>query len=237
MGARLVLIMLISFRNTACFIVMPRPFSAGSTRQLRHLPLRHLPPRLLGDDKGKLVELVDESSGKSLSCFVAGSVNVEGILYAALYPANAPATLATMEQGRLTPLDTETETAVMVAAQAACLKVGAELLDSPVVLTLTGEAIDKDLDLDAERGSGSWDGDSDDEDMVVVADFEFENKQIFVLRMLDPIYVAGREGPTEQVYVVPTDEEMDTVGVAIEELVEEIEESLNAQFDEDELAP
>jgi hypothetical protein len=180
---------------------------------------------------------MDEASGKSLSCYVAGSVDVEGTLFAALYPADAPATLATMEQGRLTPLDGEMETAVMPAAQAACLKVGATLLDSPVVLTLTGEAIDRDMDLDAERGSDALDGDDEDEDMVVVADFEFEDQQIFVLRMLDPIYVAGRKGPTERVYLVPTDGEMETVGDAIDELVEEIEEALDAQFGDDEMGP
>mmetsp|Transcript_7115 Transcript_7115/g.20101 ORF Transcript_7115/g.20101 Transcript_7115/m.20101 type:complete len:230 (-) Transcript_7115:263-952(-) len=195
-------------------------------------------PRLLNGGENTLVQLFDESSKKSLSCFVAGTVDVEGTLYGALFPVNAPATVGTMKNGSLSPLEPEVEAAAMSAAQAACLEMGAELLDTPVVLTLAGEAIQEDMELDVRRVVSGADHDSEDDDMVVVADFSFEGQQMFVLRMLDPVYVVGRQGLHPQHFVVPTDEEMDVVGGAIEQLVEEIEEALDLGLDsETEMSP
>ena len=58
--------------------------------------------------------------------------------------------------------------------------------------------------------------------LVVLADFVHEGKTIFVLRMLDPVYVVGRCGPDGS-YTVPSDEEMESVGDVVEDLVGEID--------------
>ncbi|EOD16155.1 hypothetical protein EMIHUDRAFT_202655 [Emiliania huxleyi CCMP1516] len=180
------------------------------------------------------VNLEEAGGGRVLPCFVAGTVDVEGTTYAALYPANAPATLATQSEGTLEPLDPAFETTLLPAAKAACRAVGAELHDTPVVLTASGEAVERDYEL-IEDAAPSFDG-SDDEDMVVLADFVHEGKTIFVLRMLDPVYVVGRCGPDGS-YTVPSDEEMESVGDVVEDLVGEIEDALDAEEDMAEDAP
>ena len=59
--------------------------------------------------------------GRVLPCFMAAELEYEGQTYAALYPVDAPVSLATMTNERLTPLDQRLETeSVVTAAAAAC---------------------------------------------------------------------------------------------------------------------
>jgi len=225
----MLLLLLMQLQSTMSYSLLATPRLLALSRSLGFTQ-----PRMQEDGA---VRLLDESSGKTLQCFVAGTVYVEGTMYAALYPADAPATMGTMDDEKLTPLDPDMEAAVFPAAQSACAVVGVELMDTPVVLTVAGEVIEADMEMDAERGGDSMD-DEEDEDMVVVADFAYEGQRVFVLRMLDPVYVVGRAGSDASTYVVPTDAEMDLVGSAIEELVEEIEEALDEEYDDDdEMAP
>lgn len=182
-----------------------------------------------------MVDLLEESTGKILSCFVADTVEVDGQIYAALYPADAPVTLGFMQGGRLQPLDGGEEEGVMAAAMAACATVGAELHDTPVVLTASGEAIEAEIDLDASREPGPLPADGEDEeDMVAVVDFMVDGVQHFVLRLLDPVYVVGKRSADKKSYVVPSDEEMDEVEDLVQQLVEDIEEQFDDEFDDDE---
>ena len=54
--------------------------------------------------------------------------------------------------------------------------------------------------------------------------------------MLDPVSVVGRCGPDGS-YTVPSDEEMESVGDVVEDLVGEIEDALDAEEDMAEDAP
>ena len=184
-----------------------------------------------GDDDDILeaeVDLVEPETGKVLPCFMAASLEYEGEMFAALYPVNAPVSLATMlNDDRLVPLEEEVETPNMLAAaSAACAAADIELLPTPVVLTATGPGLEL-VDGDAEALEYADDGE-ETEEALVLAEFEHEGIDVLVVQTLDPLYVVGKK-VDDKTFAVPTDNEIDAVSDTIEQLVVEFEEG----FDDD----
>lgn len=182
------------------------------------------------------VTLLDERDEKTLSCYVAGNIESGGVIFSALYPANAPVSLAAMEGGKLMPLEADMEDKAFPLAKAACaaLRPPVELIDSAVVLTATGDWLGMEEEEDPASDSSEddlGDLDDDDEEVLVVTSFDGPTgAEVFVVRTLDPLYVIGKSvGETS--YTVPSDEELDAVGPLIEKLVEEVEMAFDAEED------
>ncbi len=179
------------------------------------------------------VDLLEPGTGKVLPCFMAASLEYEGDTFAALYPVNAPVSLATLLNGeRLVPLDEELESdALLAAATAACASADIELLSTPVVLTAKGPGLEA-VDGDAEALEYADDADDDEtEEALVLAELEHEGLEVLVVQTLDPLYVVGKK-VEEQRFAVPTDLEIDAVSDTIEQLVVEFEEGFEDDDDD-----
>ena len=174
---------------------------------------------------------MEPGSGKVLPCFMAASLEYEGETFAALYPVNAPVSLATMlNDERLVPLDEDVETDELVAAATAiCASSNIELLPTPVVLTARGPGLEVS-DGDAEALEYADDGEGEEtEEALVLAEFDFKGLGVLVVQTLDPLYVVGKK-IDDKTFAVPTDNEIDAVSDTIEQLVVEFEDG----FEDDE---
>jgi len=215
----------------------------------RHIAVCAAPPRAASpflqsfddddEEEGRAaeVQLVEPASGRILPCFMAASLEWEGEVFAALYPVDAPVSLATMQNERLVPLDEELETDAMIdAAEKACAASDIELLRTPVVLTAKGPGLEL-VDGDAEALEYAEDGEDDEtEEALLLAEFYHDGVEVIVVQTLDPLYVVGKK-VDDQSFAVPTDNEIDAVGDTIEQLVAEFEEGFaedDAEFGDDE---
>ena len=89
------------------------------------------------------VNLLEPGTGRVLTCFMAASLEFEGETFAALYPVDAPCTLAEMNGDRLMPIDEDKESdALLEQCVAACAEASIELMDTPVVLTARGPGLE-----------------------------------------------------------------------------------------------
>ena len=171
-----------------------------------------------------------------LPCFMAASLEYQKDVFAALYPVDAPVSVAQMEDGRLVPLDQELETdAVIDAAIKACSQADIELLRTPVVLTARGpglELVDGDAEALELGGAGEDDEDEETEEALVLAELEHDGLQLLIVQTLDPLYVVGKK-VNEKKYAVPKDEEIEDVSETIEQLVVEFEDSFEDDDDDD----
>ena len=153
---------------------------------------------------------------------MAASLEYEGETFAALYPVNAPTSLARLvNDERLVPLEEELETdAMLAAATTSCAAADIELLQTPVVLTAKGPGLEV-VDGDAEALEYADDGENDEtEEALVLAEFEHEGVEVLVVQTLDPLYVVGKK-VNENTFAVPSDDEIDAVSETIEQLVVE----------------
>ena len=165
---------------------------------------------------------------------MAAAVEYEGDFFAALYPVDAPVCLAQMlNDERLVPLDEDLETDAMIeAATKACAQNEIELLQTPVVLTARGpdlenpEAFNEALEY-AENGE-----EEETEEALVLAELQHDGHDVLVVQTLDPLYVVGKKVEDGK-FLVPTDEEIDSVSETIEALVMEFEEAFEDDSDDD----
>lgn len=185
-------------------------------------------------DDAPEVDLIEPGTSRILPCFMAASLEYEGETYAALYPVNAPITLAESVDGRLVPLEEERETPELIAAcTKACKSRDIELLETPVVLTACGPGLEL-IDDESMRSIEYNDEDGDDdesEEALVLAELSHSGQDVIVVQTLDPLYVVGKK-LDETSYAVPTDDEIDAVQDTIEELVVEFEEGFDEEDDD-----
>ena len=180
------------------------------------------------------VELLEESTGRTLPCFIAVSVASEdGTTYGALYPVDAPVSLAVMQDERLVPIPSELETDECIAAAVeVCAQSNIELVRTPVVLTARGPGLEL-VDGDAEALELGVDADEEDtEEALVLAEFVHDGNEILVVQTLDPLYVVGRK-TEDRIFVVPTDKEVEEVSDPIEQLVAEFEDAFEDDDEDD----
>lgn len=180
------------------------------------------------------VELLEESTGRTLPCFIAVSVASEdGTTYGALYPVDAPVSLAVMQDERLVPIPSELETDDCIAAAVeVCAQSNIELVRTPVVLTARGPGLEL-VDGDAEALELGLDADEEDtEEALVLAEFVHDGNEILVVQTLDPLYVVGRK-TEDRIFVVPTDKEVEEVSDPIEQLVAEFEDAFEDDDEDD----
>lgn len=181
------------------------------------------------------VELVETSSGDILPCFMAASLEYEGATYAALYPVNAPVSLAEQVDERLVPFEDEGD-AVLSAASAALAANEIELLRTPVVLTASGPGLDN-YEGDAEALEYAEGDDEETEEALLLGEFEHDGKELLIVQMLDPLYVVGKQAKAnEKQFTVPSEEEMEAVSDTIEQLVIEFEEGFDEDDDDDDFS-
>lgn len=190
-------------------------------------------PSLLLHVTASQVDLIEEGADLPLPCYIAASVEWEGNTFGALYPVEAPVSLAMMENDRLVPLSTELETPAVVAAAAeVCAQSNIELVRTPVVLTARGPGLEL-VDGDAEALEiGVVDDEEETEEALVLAEFSHDGRDILVVQTLDPLYVVGKK-VTEKTFTVPTDEEVEEVSDTIEQLVAEFEDAFDDDDDDD----
>ncbi len=207
----------------------------------RHSALHRLfRPRLRPPDPPLVlsqVDLLEESSGRILPCFLAAQLKYNSETFAALYPVDAPVSLAEMVGDRLMPIDPARETPeLMELAKGACAESGITLLETPVVLTASsGPELDAIEDEGEPVEFADDEEDDEGEEALILAQFDDqEGASIMVVQTLDPLYVVGKEmaGKGKR-YSIPSDEEIDAVSDAIEELVVEFEDQLDAADDDD----
>ena len=164
---------------------------------------------------------------------MAASLEYEGETFAALYPVDAPVSLATMINGeRLGPHDESLESAALTAAApAACAAHQIELLPTPVVLTAKGPGLEL-VEGEAEALEYADDGDDEEtEEALVLAELTHEGVEVLIVQTLDPLYVVGKK-TGEGRFDVPTDNEIDAVSDTIEQLVIEFEDGFEGDDDE-----
>lgn len=188
----------------------------------------------LGDQEPR-VDLVEETSGRSLPCFLAATLEYEGSTYAALYPVDAPVSLAEMVGERLMPIDDERESAAMIsAATKACAANDIQLTETPVVLTASGTGLDY---IEGESEPVEYaDDDEDDEgeEALILAKFDDEGAEVLVVQTLDPLYVVGKQLEADgKRFTVPSDSEIEAISDTIEQLVIDFEEAIDFEEDSD----
>ena len=163
---------------------------------------------------------------------MAASLEYEGATFAALYPVNAPVSLAQQQGERLVPLEDESPE-VLAAAAEACRENDIDLLQTPVVLTACGPGLEI-VEGDAEALEYTEGDDEETEEALLLAEFEHKGMDLLVVQMLDPLYVVGKRSETdEKKFSVPSDDEMDAVSDTIEQLVIEFEEGFDDDDDDD----
>ena len=118
------------------------------------------------------VSLIEPGSDRFLPCYLAATVEHKGDTFAALYPINAPVSLAELSGGRLVPVE-ETERLVDIAT-AECNKVNIELMDTPVMLTAQGPGMDDIDEDDLEIDEDDDDDDDDGGEAIVLAEFQYD---------------------------------------------------------------
>lgn len=185
------------------------------------------------------MDLIETSTGRVLPCYLAASLEYEGEIFAALYPADAPVSLAQSVDGKLVPVEDDLETPeLLAAATSACASNDIVLHETPVVLTASGPGLDeveKAADaLESEGGDGLFDDDG--EEVLVLAEGQIDSEPFAVVQTLDPLYVVGKQ-LDERRFAVPTDAEIEAVGDTIEQLVIEFEEAFDQDDDDDEFGP
>ena len=193
---------------------------------------------LYDGDESEEVELYDGDSQSSLPCFLAGTISVGGATYGALHPVNLPVSIATYEDDELMPVDEERERAVLAKAIEECEKVDVTLYDTPVVLTAEGlfdvyEGPPEDEDEAGEGGAAGDDDEEDEEDVQVVTSFEDGGEEVYVLRLLEPVYAVGKQDGDR--FVVPTESEIDAATPLVENLLNE--QLFTAGEDEGDFSP
>ena len=178
------------------------------------------------------VDLIEESSGRILPCFMAASLEYEGETFAALYPVDAPVCLAEMSAEKLMPLDEARETEALVAqCISACADNSIELVNTPVVMTARGPGLElSEGDIEALQIIED-DEDEESEEAIVLATVDHEGGEVMVVQTLDPLYVVGKK-LDEVRYVIPDDDAMEAVSDTIEQLVIEFEEGMESEDDD-----
>jgi len=220
--------------TVALAFVLPRVAPPSPTARAVVLALDNL-----GDgDESEEVELYDGDSQSSLPCFLAGTISVGGATYGALHPVNLPVSIATYEDDELMPVDEERERAVLAKAIEECEKVDVTLYDTPVVLTAEGlfdvyEGPPEDEDEAGGEGAAGDDDEEDEEDVQVVTSFEDGGEEVYVLRLLEPVYAVGKEDGGR--FVVPTEAEIDAATPLVENLLNE--QLFTAGEDEGDFSP
>jgi hypothetical protein len=179
------------------------------------------------------VDLYEEESGRKLPCFLAATLEYEGSTYAALYPVDAPVSLAEMVGERLMPLEDERETdALVAAASKACAEADITLHETPVVLTASGPGLDFIEDEEEPIEFADNEDDDEGEEALVLAQLDDDGAEVLVVQTLDPLYVVGkRQSEDPKRYTVPSDAEIDAISDTIEQLVVEFEEALDMEDD------
>lgn len=212
--------------------------------------LLRLPPHLVGEGRGGVLrspgvyaseELIrslhDPLTGKSLKCYIECSLEKDGQTFAALSPVDVPVSLAQVSQGKL--LAVEEETAAMIsAAQSACEMVQITLRDTPMVLTVVGEGL-ADADFEDDHHEDEEDDDGGEE-AIVLTEFEHQGDMMFVVQILDPLYLIGKRATGDK-FVIPSDAELAQVSGEIEEmlstLADELEDAEELEIDGQEHLP
>lgn len=171
-----------------------------------------------------------------MPCFIAAAVEWEGNTFGALYPVDAPVSLAMMQDDRLVPLSSDLETdAAVAAAVEVCAQSNIELVRTPVVLTARGPGLEL-VDGDAEALELGQDEDEEEtEEALVLAEYVHDGLEILVVQTLDPLYVVGKK-LTDKTFAVPTDAEIEEVSDPIEQLVAEFEDAFDDDDEDDDFA-
>ena len=112
------------------------------------------------------------------------------------------------------------------------------LYDTPVVLTAEGlfdvyEGPPEDEDEAGEGGAAGDDDEEDEEDVQVVTSFEDGGEEVYVLRLLEPVYAVGKQDGDR--FVVPTESEIDAATPLVENLLNE--QLFTAGEDEGDFSP
>lgn len=156
------------------------------------------------DESDLRVTLLAEDTRRKLECFLVDGIEDDGDFYSALQPTDEPVVLITIEDERVIEDAAEVD-ALFQPAKNACAGKGWNLINSAEVLTVQREAEDSDGE----------DDDTPDGDVEVLLEFEHNDVEYYVAKLLEPMFFTGRQVGTTT-FVVPSEAEMIRVGPVLE---------------------
>ena len=158
------------------------------------------------------VVLRDADSDRSIECEILETTEVSGRLYASMTPIDTPVAITSIGDGMMLELeDEELMQALLPTAQAVASEMGLTLLDTAVTLTVSGELSEIEkfdestlgLDevpeasladmTDMTELEGVEEEDEDDDGAEVLLSFRHEKQTYYLVRLLEPIFVVGRQ--------------------------------------------
>ena len=188
------------------------------------------------DTGGFEAVLRDPDTDLTIECTILETTTVGPSLYASMVPRDVPAVIACFREGEMVEIDDdETLALIFPTAEAVCQENGVEILNTAVSFTLVGELETID-ELVNENGDSQEvmqleDTSEDDEDGAeVVVTFFHEGEKYYVMRLVAPVVLVGRQLGAAS-FEVPSEAEMGQVGPLLERIMEQ---SMDDMFGEDE---
>jgi len=187
------------------------------------------------------VVLRDPETDLSMECYLLETTDALGSLYASMTPVDTPVAMTLLQDGIMIEIDDEelVET-LFPTASAVCSEMGLALLRTPVTLTVSGELSDDDSDSEGSARESLLNSmeeldevdevgeDEEDEGAEVLLSFFHDSRKYYLVRLLEPIFVVGKQVQITD-FVIPSDDEMDAVGPVLEELMQQNAEQLETE--------
>ena len=158
------------------------------------------------------VVLRDSDTERTIECEILETTEVSGRLYASMTPVDTPVAITSIGDGMMLELeDEELMQALLPTAMAVAGEMGLTLLETAVTLTVSGELSEADkfdestlsLDdvpeaslsdmTDMTELEGVEEEEDDDDGAEVLLSFRHEKQTYYLVRLLEPIFVVGRQ--------------------------------------------
>ena len=182
------------------------------------------------------VVLADPETAREMQCHMLETVDDGAQLYASMTPVDTPVAITALRENMMVEVDDPALLeALLPSAAAVCAEMGLTLMDTPVTLTVAGELPDPD---DGDGGDGAAadgsggdggayaaldlpeadDAEDDEDGAEVLLGFRHDDAQYYVVRLLDPVFVVGKQVATSR-FEIPSEREVERVAPALEEVM------------------
>ena len=169
------------------------------------------------------VVLADPETAREMQCHMLETVDDGAQLYASMTPVDTPVAITALRENMMVEVDDPALLeALLPSAAAVCAEMGLTLMDTPVTLTVAGELPDPD---DGDGGAYAAldlpeadDAEDDEDGAEVLLGFRHDDAQYYVVRLLDPVFVVGKQVATSR-FEIPSEREVERVAPALEEVM------------------
>ncbi|WP_421659057.1 DUF3727 domain-containing protein [Leptothermofonsia sp. ETS-13] len=175
---------------------------------------------------------VTDDAGRTLTCTVEHSLELDGQEYVLLLPIDSPVEIvAWQEHGdeeEAIPVEDERDIDLLFPiAKVVLEEQNLVLKRTAVTLTVEGELPDYVEDEDELAGS---EGDEEEEELQFLASFYYEEQEFGVYTPLDPFFILARRDENDQPKLLSA-EELEKIEPLLEPLLPQLEEQLLEQFE------